>query len=303
MCFDVVTKGWKRLTSMSQPKLRKDWSIIAAERVGNHLYVAVKGDFCSSYHCYNIDLNLWEEHPDSPCVINNLCAIGDYMYAVGNFNKVPQRYSFSQCRWQPIAKLSDCRDREVHCYAGATVFDSKLYVVYGRAQAIEKTSPYGQYDYSPQKAVLYRFDPQFNRWEFVSNMCLPHFGSTLFVVNKKLCVAGGNVEISKQYGRTVPRGNEASVEVYNFDTRTWSVVQQNHIPLNNLGAIQVEGRVYFIINKFPIDSGIRIPPGEVYPVYLEEWENLECVSTKALLFYFPLKGKTLIAENTNVTPI
>ena len=182
MSFDVVTKSWKQLTSMRTPKVHGN-SFLAAEHVGNHLYVA---EGYGSYHCYNIDLNLWEEQPSPPCVINNLCAIGDYMYAVGDYNEVSQRNSFSQCRWQPIAKLSGCSDREVHCYAGATVFDSKLYVVYGRAQAIEKTSPYGQYDYSPQKAVLYRFDPQFNRWEFVSNMCLPHFGSTLFVVNKKL---------------------------------------------------------------------------------------------------------------------
>ncbi|KAJ7311611.1 hypothetical protein OS493_039914 [Desmophyllum pertusum] len=50
---------------------------------------------------------------------------------------------------------------------------------------------------------------------------------------------------------------------------TWSVVEQKHIPSNNLGAVEIEGRVYFIINKFPFDSGIRIPPGELYPVHLD----------------------------------
>ena len=62
-------------------------------------------------------------------------------------------------------------------------------------------------------------------------------------------------------------------------------VDQPHIPSNNLGAIEIEGSVYFIINmySFLVDSGIRIPPGEVYLVSLNEWENL-CKMTKKCSF-------------------
>ena len=74
-----------------------------------------------------------------------------------------------------------------------------------------------------------------------------------------------------------PCGGAGSVEVYDEKNNTWSVVDQPHIPPNNLGAIEVEGSVYFIINSFPVDSGIRIPPGEVYSVSLDEWEDLECI--------------------------
>ena len=44
-------------------------------------------------------------------------------------------------------------------------------------------------------------------------------------------------------------------------------MKQKHIPQNNLDAFEIERRVYFLINNFPIDSGIRIPPEENYPVH------------------------------------
>ena len=75
-----------------------------------------------------------------------------------------------------------------------------------------------------------------------------------------------------------------------------SFVQQSRIPKNTLGAVEVEGRVYFIINNFPIDSGIRILPEEVYPVPLDEWENLRKVNSNAVLCYLPVRGESLTRE-------
>ena len=294
--FDVVSKSWKHLTCMNQPQMKalRSWGKgcdihLTAENIGNHLYVAVNK--CIVY-CYSIDQNLWEELPRSPCSINSLCIIGDYMYAVGDCNQyvgeVPQRYSFSERRWQPIAKLSDCSNTECHYSAGATVFDSKLYVLFGRAKIIaQNNNRRGSNDFSMQKAMLHCFDPSMNQWRFLSNTCEPHFGSTLFVVNNELCVAGGYNSVRE--GK--PCGEKASVEVYNAEAKYWSTVHQSHIPPNYLGAIEVEGRVYFIINKFPIDSGIRVPPGERYPVHLGGWEKLQQVDRNAVLCYLPVKRK------------
>ena len=117
--------------------------------------------------------------------------------------------------------------------------------------------------------------------------------SALFVVNNRLFVAEGCTR-SSQSG-LVPPG-PASVEVYDDGNDTWSVVEQKHIPLNNLGAVEIEGTVYFIINKFPVDSGIRIPPEEIYHVHLDEWENLAQVSDKAVLCYVPVKRESLKTE-------
>ena len=60
---------------------------------------------------------------------------------------------------------------------------------------------------------------------------------------------------------------DAPMELYDKRKDTRSVVKQKHIPQNNLDAFEIERRVYFLINNFPIDSGIRIPPEENYPVH------------------------------------
>ena len=66
----------------------------------------------------------------------------------------------------------------------------------------------------------------------------------------------------------VELGAHPSVELYDKRKDTWSVVEQKRIPPNNLGAFEIERRVYFLINNFPIDSGIRIPPEKI-----ENWQR------------------------------
>lgn len=121
-------------------------------------------------------------------------------------------------------------------------------------------------------------------------------------------MAGGKKKCS--YGDTLC-GENAPVEVLNTRERertlslfgrrgknkptptTWSVVEQKHIPPNNLNAVEIEGRVYFIINKFLIDSGIRIQPKDTHQVNLDGWENITTVSDQAVLCYLPVKKEDL----------
>ena len=123
-------------------------------------------------------------------------------------------------------------------------------------------------------------------------MC-PHFESSLIVDNNKLYVAGGKVSVYSNPASAC--GGPAPVEVYNEERNSWDVVEQNHIPSNNLGAVELlGGKVYFIINKFPIDSGIRIAPNEVYKISLREWENsLEQISHTAVLCYLSVNKEML----------
>ena len=54
-------------------------------------------------------------------------------------------------------------------------------------------------------------------------------------------------------------------EVYDEKNNTWTtegLVDLPRIPPNNLGAVEIEGSVYFIINSFLVDSGKGIPPGD-----------------------------------------
>ena len=139
-------------------------------------------------------------------------------------------------------------------------------------------------------AVVHCFDPAENEWEQKTSTWYPHFGSSLFVVNNRLCVVEGRI-FTRNY-------NPAPVEVYNEENNSWSVEEQGHIPPNNLGAVEIEGRVYFLVNQFPIDSEIRIPPEEAYNVYLNEEKNIVEVMDDAVLCYLPVKLETLRAEQS-----
>ena len=278
--FDVEAKAWKLLTTL-KPAPVMNTAYPYAVSFGCKMYV---GDG-SRVQCYDIEKNVWE-FPicHSGGIISNLCRLKDYMYPIlPSVSKIPERYNVAECQWQRFAKVNIEEDSSNSFYnSGGTEMHSNLYVLYGHKMKLQSS-------WKMQNAVLHCFDPLRNRWEQKASTCLPHFGSSLFVVSGKMYVVGGyfSIEQGKLCGKPAP------VEVYDEDNNTWSVINQSRIPPNKLGAVELEGRVYFIINKFPIDSGIRIPPGELYPVYLDDWKNLGKVSEKAALCYMPLKSESL----------
>jgi len=209
------------------------------------------------------------------------------MYAISSScSQFPQRYSFAKCQWQTFAKVNISSDYDIQFYnSGATVLNSKVYVLYGWKLLSGS--------WVMQNAELHCFDPVKNEWEEKASTCKPHFRSCLFVVDSRLYVAGGYDSIAP---KGTLQGNPALVEDYDEENNTWSVVEQKHIPPNNPNAVEIEGKVFFIINTFPVDSGIRIPPGELYPVHLGEWENLAKIDKTAVLCYLPVKRKSLKAE-------
>ena len=179
--------------------------------------------------------------------------------------------------WQAGEWLNSFRLGGIFHSVAATVMNCKIYVIHGFYEKdffMESTD---------KPAVVHCFDPEKNEWERKASTCHPHFGSSIFVVNNRLCVAGGSKSFMSFSGA------HPSVELYDKRKDTWSVVEQKRIPPNNLGAFEIERRVYFLINNFPIDSGIRIPPEENFPVHLGEWENLAKVSKNAVLCYLPVK--------------
>jgi len=280
MYFDIEEKQWKQLSSLAPAAHAGD--CYCAETVGGELFVAT--DSC--LYCYDIETDKWQKHEDPTCrVVKSLCTVGDYMYAISSdCNQVTQRYNFPKLQWQSFAKVNFTSSYwHGYFYSGATALFSKVYVLYGH----NKRDSGGWYS---QRAVLHCFDPATNVWQEKASTCHSHFGSSLFVVNGRLCVAGGYDYIETN---NRPCGNPAPVEVYDEDNNKWSVVDQKHIPQNTLGAVEIEGRIYFIINNFPIDSGIRIPSGEVYPVYLGDWKNLGNVANNAALCYVPLKTDSI----------
>ena len=277
--FDVDTKLWKPLVSVAQ--LGEITEVYySAELIGNYLYVVWRSDgyFVYRYHVIN---NKWEklskldmwEYKVEPRGLPKICAcsVNGYLYVITRSNP-PQRYDLSNNVWQAGERLNFPKHEGIFQSVSATVMDCKIYVIHGCKDREKVDKP----------AVVHCFDSEKNEWERKASTCHPHFESSIFVVNNRLCVAGG------YNSRGV-----SPVELYDKRKDTWSVVEQKHIPQNNLGAFEIERRVFFLINNFPIDSGIRIPPEENYPVHLGEWENLAKVSEDAVLCYLPVKKENL----------
>ena len=305
--FDVVTKTWKLLPSMAQAN-EQNQECFCAEYVRNYLYVAGKNQF-NHFVIYRYDLanNSWETLPPflkSSHQIHCLCSVDDYIYAISESN-LPQRYSLANNNWQSRANFTRS-DRDKLCTVAAAVLKSKIYVIHGYMRNERE----GRYDHWVTKpAVVHCFDPEKNEWQQKASTCHPHFGSSLFVVNNRLYVAWGKLswDVGPPFGTlqasslAMPIGYKPApaprlVEVYNEENNTWSVIEQKHIPPNDLGAVEIEGRVYFIINKFPVDSGIRISPGENNHVLLNEWEKISKVSREAAICYLPVKRENLKIE-------
>ena len=307
--FDAETKQWKPLPSVARLK-GTTVSFFCAETNGNYLYVAAVDNLlhCHVYR-YHIANNSWETLPRSSSQISCFCSVDDYIYAISHSGE-PQRYSLTNNIWQGGDNLNFLKTNsydEMLRTVAAAVMNSKIYVIHGY-QTNERVGGYTSWVNKP--AVVHCFDPIKNEWEQKASTCHPHFGSSLFVVNNRLYLAGGKIACDDP-DYPSPQGDKAPVEVYNekiatkargayvVPKGTWSVVEQKHIPPNNLGAVEIEGRVYFIVNKFPIDSGIRIPPGEMYHVHLDEWVNLAKVSSKAVLCYLPVKRENLFITEAN----
>ena len=281
--FDVDTKLWKPLASVAQLGEITD-SYYSAELIGNYLYVVTEVQqqlMCHGYvvYCYHILNNTWEKLPELYIGVNRdkshsppkICSVSEYLYVITQSNP-PQRYDLSNNVWQAGEELNFPQHEGIFHSVAATVMNCKIYIIHGCKDRENVNKP----------AVVHCFDPEKNEWERKASTCHPHFGSSIFVVNNRLCVAGGFNS----------RG-VSSVELYDKRKDTWSVVEQKRIPPNNLGAFEIERRVYFLINNFPIDSGIRIPPEENFPVHLGEWENLAKVSKNAVLCYLPVKKENL----------
>ena len=290
--FDVDTKLWKPLASVAQLGEITD-VCYSAELIGNNLYVVTEvqqqqGCFKYVVYRYHILNNTWEKLPklnireDSAPKIC-ACSVSEYLYVITQSNP-PQRYDLSNNVWQAGEKLNFPQHEGNFQSVAATVMNCKIYVIHGCRDRVDFDIP----------AVVHCFDPEKNEWERKASTCHPHFGASIFVVNNSLCVAGGS-DSSTSFRR-----GHLQVELYDKCKDTWSVVEQKHIPPNNLRAFEIERRVYFLINNFPIDSGIRIPPEEKYTVHLGKWENLAKISGNAVLCYLPVKKLKIKKAVTNL---
>ncbi|XP_078377478.1 kelch-like protein 12 isoform X2 [Oculina patagonica] len=136
--YDVENKMWKSLASTAPQVTMKGNKFLYADSVGSKLFVGGR-DARSTHclYCYDTEENVWENIPHSIGAIGELCSVGDYLYAILirlDCSQVSQRYNFAKRRWQRFAKLNIPRSISYGDYflnSGATVFHSKVYVLYG----------------------------------------------------------------------------------------------------------------------------------------------------------------------------
>ena len=285
--------------------LAKALECYCAELVGNYLYVGAKINDDHVICCYDIVRDIWSTLPSIPgsshIQIGSLCHIEDHLYVIYK-SSAPYRYSMATNQWQSVAgSKAICNlSEKTFCNKAAATYKSCLYVLYGQGKIKEEWHR-NRHIYSSEVflSVLYCFDPKNNVWEQKASTKTPHFGSSLLVVNNNLYVAGGSCLLHTSYSEPdgSPASAPAAIEVYNDQENAWSLVKQTHIPPNNLGAVEIDGRVYFIINSFPVDSGVLLPSGKVYPTILDEWKNLRNITENAVLCYVTMKKENLTTEN------
>lgn len=190
-----------------------------AVHVSNYLYVAAQNSLrqysapSECYHpIYRYDLvnDSWDTLPpflSSKHQIHCLCSVDECIYAFSE-STLPHRYSLASNNWQSGAKLSfyntsDSKKDKLQNVA-AVVFKSKIYVIHGYTRS---ENDKGNDNYRvDMAAVVHCFDPAKNKWEQKSSTWYPHFGSRLFVVTNRLCVAGAKTSTRND--------NPAPVEVY-----------------------------------------------------------------------------------------
>ena len=224
---------------------------------------------------------MWERLPNPCGEIRNLCLLEEYLYAIPADSYLSTyRYNFAKRKWHDIGGqfISSAQS-----FSGAAVLHSKVFTLYGHYKA-------SHYSLLVEPTVLHCFDSQTYAWETKKATTQHrHFGSSLIVVNDKLYAFGGKYSIDRD--DNLPSGNPAPVAMYNEDSNTWSVVKQKRIPANNLNAVEIEGRIYFVINNFPVDSGIRIAHGSLDSALLNKWDNLAKIDQNAALGFLVITRK------------
>lgn len=267
--FDSESRTWQPFSGLKLPSLQIKPAVLYS---GNHLFLFDEKDV----HQFQIDTNSWKTLPPMKNARHDFqaCMLEDFLYVIGghedNHTAASERFNFSKKTWQLVG---------FHAEQG----------LYGCAQTVHNGYIYsvgGSWAEGGADRGVFRFNPAKNEWKKLAGTTYSHTQACTFVVKGKLYVAGGKTDPPSKRQRGLCPSRH--VEVYDEENDRWCSVLQPHIPPNNYGAVEIEGRIYFILGSFAYDSGIRIGDDEVYHVDIEDWEPICHHDTDAVFVYMPV---------------
>ena len=226
-------------------------------------YIYVGG--MKTVYRYNIDSNIWDQLPSMGNTKNGryqLLVLGDYLYAIG---PQPERYSFREKSWQAIADIVPTENALDNSCAAA-VIDGNIFTVGSRTPN--------------ENALVHCYDPSRNQWEQKASSLKNRINGCTFQCNGKLRITGGKTKKEEGW---VPL---ETTESYCKETDSWSLTEPKCTAPEDLSfAFEVDDMIFFRLNNFVLDSGIRVSPDQaLYPVKFEEWSsNVAALDSDSLI--------------------
>jgi N-acetylneuraminic acid mutarotase len=221
--------GWTRVETENAPTARHENAFVEA---GGRFYL-LGGRGERPVDIYDPDTRRWTQGPPPPVEMHHFQAVvyeGD-IYVVGAWaDSYPREnglshvyvYDTSEGRWRQGAPIPPERRRGS---AGAVVRDGKIYVVGGNVG--------GHGPHATAVAWLDVFDPEAGTWTAMHTRPAPHprdhFQAAL-VDDKLVAVGGRDSGVEGFIDSTI-----AAVDVYDFDTGTWSTWEEAPLPTERAG--------------------------------------------------------------------
>ena len=215
-------------------------------------YIFVGG--MKTVYQYNIDSKTWHPLPSMGNTKNGryqLLVLGDYLYAIG---PQPERYSFREKSWQPIADIVP-NENALDNSCAAAVIDGNIFTVGSRKPN--------------ENALVHCYDPSRNQWEQKASSLKNRINGCAFVCNGKLRITGGKTKKEEGWLYWLPL---ETTESYCKETDSWSLTEPKCTAPGDLSfAFEVDDKIFFRLNNFVFDSGIRVSPDQAYPVKFDKW--------------------------------
>lgn len=178
----------------------------------------------------------WRFEPEAPKaqVESGGTTIGDTIYVIGgarpgNLHTV-LAFDTRSRRWSEPTKLPVGLN-----HVAVAAHDGKLYVAGGFLEGNKETN------------LFLDYDPATNRWSKLPPMKLARGGGAAVTIGDKLYMIDGG---SQPYGVENPTPPIPRLEIFDFQTQTWSVAAKPPVGVHHTGAAVVDGKIYLAGGRF-----------------------------------------------------